>query len=48
MVEKTLNDLFYDTLEGIYFAERQIPEKALPKPGKRPLKSEVNFKICLL
>ena len=30
MPEKKLNDLFYDTLKDIYFAERQIL-KALPK-----------------
>jgi ferritin-like metal-binding protein YciE len=29
-MEKTLNDLFYDTLKDIYFAERQIL-KTLPK-----------------
>ena len=27
MPEKKLNDLFYDTLKDIYFAERQILEK---------------------
>jgi ferritin-like metal-binding protein YciE len=31
--EKTLNDLFYDTLNDIYFAERQIL-KTLPKLAK--------------
>ncbi len=30
MSEKTLNDLFYDTLKDIYFAEQQVV-KALPK-----------------
>src|SRR5271156_6375127 len=33
MAEKTLNDLFYDTLKDIYFAERQIL-KSLPKMAK--------------
>jgi len=33
MVEKKLNDLFYDTLKDIYFAERQIL-KSLPKMAK--------------
>lgn len=33
MAEKKLNDLFYDTLKDIYFAERQIL-KALPKMAK--------------
>ena len=31
--EKTLEDLFYDTLKDIYFAERQIV-KALPKMAR--------------
>ncbi len=31
--DKTLNDLFYDTLKDIYFAEKQIM-KALPKMAK--------------
>lgn len=31
--DKTLNDLFYDTLKDIYFAEKQIL-KALPKMAK--------------
>lgn len=31
--DKTLNDLFYDTLKDIYYAERQIM-KALPKMAK--------------
>jgi ferritin-like metal-binding protein YciE len=38
MAEKTLNDLFYDTLKDIYFAERQIL-KTLPKLAKA-VKSE--------
>ena len=29
MVEKTLSDLFYDTLKDVYFAERQVL-KTLP------------------
>ena len=33
MAEKKLNDLFYDTLKDIYYAERQIL-KALPKMAK--------------
>jgi len=33
MPEKKLNDLFYDTLKDIYFAERQIL-KSLPKMAK--------------
>jgi ferritin-like metal-binding protein YciE len=33
MTEKMLNDLFYDTLKDIYFAERQIL-KGLPKMAK--------------
>jgi ferritin-like metal-binding protein YciE len=33
MSEKTLNDLFYETLKDIYFAERQI-YKTLPKMAK--------------
>ena len=33
MAEKTLNDLFHDTLKDIYFAERQIV-KALPKMAR--------------
>lgn len=31
--EKTLEDLFYDTLKDIYFAERQIL-RALPKMAR--------------
>ena len=30
MAEKTLNDLFYDALKDVYYAERKIL-KALPK-----------------
>jgi hypothetical protein len=33
MAEKTLNDLFHDTLKDIYFAERQIV-KTLPKMAR--------------
>lgn len=33
MAEKTLNDLFYETLKDIYYAERQIL-KALPKMAR--------------
>lgn len=33
MADKTLNDLFIDTLKDIYFAERQIV-KALPKMAR--------------
>ncbi len=33
MAEKTLNDMFYNTLKDIYFAERQVL-KALPKLAK--------------
>ncbi|MCP8894401.1 ferritin-like domain-containing protein [Shinella daejeonensis] len=33
MTEKSLNDLFYDTLKDIYFAERQVV-KALPKMAR--------------
>ena len=33
MAEKTLNDLFHDTLKDIYFAERQVV-KALPKMAR--------------
>jgi ferritin-like metal-binding protein YciE len=33
MTDKNLNDLFYDTLKDIYFAERQIL-KSLPKLAK--------------
>jgi ferritin-like metal-binding protein YciE len=33
MTEKKLNDLFYDTLKDVYFAERQIL-KSLPKIAK--------------
>ena len=40
MVEKKLNDLFYDTLKDIYFAERQIL-KALPKMAKAAKSEEL-------
>ena len=40
MAEKTLNDLFYDTLKDIYFAERQIL-KALPKLAKAAKSEEL-------
>ena len=40
MVEKTINDLFYDTLKGIYFAERQIL-KTLPKLAKAAKSEEL-------
>jgi ferritin-like metal-binding protein YciE len=40
MVEKTLSDLFYDTLKDIYFAERQIL-KALPKLAKAAKSDEL-------
>ncbi len=33
MADKTLNDLFYETLKDIYYAERQIV-KALPKMAR--------------
>ncbi len=33
MAEKKLDDLFYDTLKDIYYAERQIL-KALPKMAR--------------
>lgn len=33
MADKTLNDLFYDTLKDIYYAERQVL-KALPKMAR--------------
>ena len=33
MAEKTLNDLFHDTLKDIYYAEKQI-YKSLPKMAK--------------
>jgi len=38
--EKTLEDLFYDTLKDIYFAERQIL-KALPKMMKATKNAEL-------
>ena len=40
MPEKTLNDLFYDTLKDIYFAERQIL-KTLPKLAKAAKSEEL-------
>ena len=40
MVEKTLKDLFYDTLKDIYFAERQIL-KTLPKLTKAAKSEEL-------
>ena len=40
MTEKTLNDLFYDTLKDIYFAERQIL-KTLPKLAKAAKSAEL-------
>src|SRR5580704_16577199 len=40
MVEKTLNDLFYDTLKDINFAERQIL-KTLPKLAKAAKSEEL-------
>ncbi|KEC72195.1 UNVERIFIED_ORG: ferritin-like metal-binding protein YciE [Rhizobium esperanzae] len=38
--EKTLEDLFYDTLKDIYFAERQIL-RALPKMARAAQSSEL-------
>jgi ferritin-like metal-binding protein YciE len=40
MTEKKLNDLFYDTLKDIYFAERQIL-KSLPKMAKAARSEEL-------
>jgi ferritin-like metal-binding protein YciE len=40
MAEKKLNDLFYDTLKDIYFAERQIL-KSLPKMAKAAKSEEL-------
>ena len=40
MTEKKLNDLFYDTLKDIYFAERQIL-KSLPKMAKAAKSEEL-------
>jgi ferritin-like metal-binding protein YciE len=40
MAEKTLNDLFYDGLKDIYYAERQIL-KALPKMARGAQAEEV-------
>ena len=42
MVEKTLSDLFYDTLKDIYFAERQIL-KTLPKLARAAKSEELKF-----
>jgi ferritin-like metal-binding protein YciE len=42
MAEKTLNDLFYDTLKDIYFAERQIL-KTLPKLAKAAKSGELKI-----
>jgi ferritin-like metal-binding protein YciE len=39
-VERTLNDLFYDTLKDVYFAERQIL-KTLPKLAKAAKSEEL-------
>ncbi|MBV8662254.1 MAG: ferritin-like domain-containing protein [Hyphomicrobiales bacterium] len=40
MTEKTLNDLFYDTLKDIYYAERQIL-KTLPRMAKAAKSAEL-------
>ena len=40
LVDKTLNDLFLDTLKDIYYAEKQIV-KALPKMAKAAQSSEL-------
>jgi ferritin-like metal-binding protein YciE len=40
MPEKTLKDLFHDTLKDIYFAERQIL-KTLPKLAKAAKSEEL-------
>ena len=40
MAEKTLHDLFFDTLKDIYFAEKQIL-KALPKMAKAASSAEL-------
>ena len=40
MAEKTLNDLFYETLKDIYYAERQIV-KALPKMARAAQAAEL-------
>jgi ferritin-like metal-binding protein YciE len=42
MAEKTFNDLFYDTLKDIYFAERQIL-KTLPKLAKAAKSGELKI-----
>src|ERR1700761_9245489 len=40
MTDKKLNDLFYDTLKDIYYAERQIL-KALPKMARAAQSAEL-------
>jgi ferritin-like metal-binding protein YciE len=40
MAEKTLDDLFYDTLKDIYYAERQVL-KALPKMARAATDSKL-------
>ena len=40
MAEKTLNDLFHDTLKDIYYAEKQIL-KTLPKMAKAATSAEL-------
>src|SRR6201991_3697817 len=42
MAEKTLDDLFHDTLKDIYYAERQIL-KALPKMARAAKASELRM-----
>jgi ferritin-like metal-binding protein YciE len=42
--EKTLNDLFYDTLKDIYYAERKIL-KALPKMARAAQSEELKAAI---
>ncbi len=48
-IEKTLKDLFLDTLKDIYFAEKQIL-KALPKMARAAQSEEGKtgfcFRIC--
>jgi hypothetical protein len=39
---KNMNDLFYDTLKDIYFAERQIL-KTLPKRGRQRGKGTIRL-----
>ena len=41
MADKNLNDLFLDTLEDIYYAEKQIL-KSLPKMAKAAASDAVN------